>query len=202
VIVPPGLGSGTNNSDATVETASIDKATGESTGNSFEVALDAANETPVLNLGTTQMLTTIVDSGVSGRTDIDYRPDVGPQNIVQGTVSAVWGSSTIEALPFDALVRAIELRVEPQVVSHAEVDHRFAGFTTGDLVVGTSAFVSTSVSVGIMVWVLRGGSLLTAFMSATPVWTAFDPLPILVNRGNGGPKEDDTLLSLVKGLRK
>jgi VCBS repeat-containing protein len=201
-IVPPGLGSGTNSSETTVETTSIEKAAGENSDNSFEDALDATNETPVLSLGTAQILTTIVDTGLSGRTDIDYRPDAGPQNVVQGPVSAVWGNSTIEALPFDALVRAIELRVEPQVVSHAEVDHRFAGFTTGDLVVGTSAFVSTSVSVGIMVWVLRGGSLLTAFMSATPVWTAFDPLPILVNRGNGGPKEDDTLLSLVKGLKK
>jgi hypothetical protein len=121
---------------------------------------------------------------------------------VQGPVSTVWGNSTIESLPFDALVRTIELRVEPQLDGHTEVDHRFAGFTAGDLVVGTSAVVSTSVSVGIMVWVLRGGSLLTAFMSATPVWTAFDPLPILVNRGSAGPKEDDTLLSLVRGLRK
>jgi hypothetical protein len=39
-------------------------------------------------------------------------------------------------------------------------------------------------------------------MSATPVWTAFDPLPILENRRSEGPKEDDTLLSLVKGLKK
>jgi hypothetical protein len=202
VVVPPGLGSSTNNSQTTTETTSSDKAIGENSDDSMEVDADSGNEAPELSLGTSQTITTIVDSGFSGRTDIEYRPDAGPQNIVQGPVSTVWGNSTIESLPFDALVRTIELRVEPQLDGHTEVDHRFAGFTAGDLVVGTSAVVSTSVSVGIMVWVLRGGSLLTAFMSATPVWTAFDPLPILVNRGSAGPKEDDTLLSLVKGLRK
>lgn len=91
-------------------------------------------------------IATIADAGFSNRTEIDYRPDAGPQNVVQGPVATVWGHTTAEALPFDALVRSIELYVEPQVVSQTEVDHRFAGFTTGDLVVGTSAFVSTLVS--------------------------------------------------------
>jgi hypothetical protein len=164
--------------------------------------IDATMQAPALSAGASENMQPILDSGFSDRTEIDHRPDAGPQPVIGGHVSTNWRHSTVERLPFDALVRTIELRVEPQIVSHAEVDHRFAGFTTGDLVVGTSAVVSTSVSVGIMAWVLRGGSLLTAFMSATPVWTAFDPLPILVNRGSSGPKEDDTLLSLVKGLRK
>ncbi|MFO1001910.1 MAG: cadherin domain-containing protein [Planctomycetaceae bacterium] len=202
VIVPPGLGGSTNNTSATTETTSFDKPLSESSEASVDANNNSANESGVFGFSSTVSIATIAEAGFSDRTVIDYRPDAGPQNVVPGPVATVWGNTTVEALPFDALVRSIELHVEPQVVSQAEVDHRFAGFTTGDLVVGTSAFVSTSVSVGIMVWVLRGGSLLTAFMSATPVWTSFDPLPILVNRGSAGPKEDDTLLSLVKGLRK
>ncbi len=201
VVVPPGFANGTSN-PTTTDTTSVEKPVSETSDDSFEASAESANETPVFGLGITQTTTTLVDSGFSDRTEMDYRSDAGPQNMSRGTVPPVWGNSSVQNLPFDALVRTVEFRVEPQAVSHAAHNHRFAGFTTGDLVVGTSAVVSTSVSVGIMVWVLRGGSLLTAFMSATPVWTAFDPLPILVNRGSAGPKEDDTLLSLVKGLRK
>lgn len=68
--------------------------------------------------------------------------------------------------------------------------------------VGTSDVVSAPVSVGGMVGVLRGNLMLNAYMSVTPVWAKFDPLSILVNRDSSGAEEDDTLLSLVKGLRK
>ena len=199
VIVPPGLGSGTNSGTSMTETTSVEKPVAENSGSVYEAAIEPAMQISVLYAGATE---TIVYLDFSNRAVIDHRPDVAAQPTAIGSASSMWRSSASLDRPFDALVGAIELRVSPQVVNHAEANHRFAGFTTGDLVVGTSAVVSTSVSVGIMVWVLRGGSLLTAFMSATPVWTAFDPLPILVNRGTEGPKEDDTLLSLVKGLRK
>jgi hypothetical protein len=202
VVVPPGLGNGTSTTTTTTSNTIFQNPITETSENSFEAMIDATMQAPSLSAGASENMQPILDSGFSDRTEIDHRPDAGPQPVIGGHVDTNWRHSTVERLPFDALVRTIELRVEPQIVSHAEVDHRFAGFTTGDLVVGTSAVVSTSVSVGIMAWVLRGGSLLTAFMSATPVWTAFDPLPILVNRGSSGPKEDDTLLSLVKGLRK
>ena len=144
----------------------------------------------------------IANSGFSGRADFDFRPDAKFEGVVQKSASTVWGNTTIDILPFDAVVRSVELRVEPQVLTRPDEASRFAGLTAEDLVVGTSAVVSTSVSVGIMVWVLRGGSLLTAFMSATPVWAAFDPLPILLNRAEADPEDDETLLSMVKGSRK
>jgi hypothetical protein len=47
------------------------------------------------------------------------------------------------------------------------------------VVVGSTAVVSTSISVGYVIWILRWGSLVTAFVSAMPAWQAFGPLPIL-----------------------
>ena len=47
---------------------------------------------------------------------------------------------------------------------------------TDDIVIGSSAVVSTSLSVGTVIWALRGGSLLTAFLSAMPAWQAFDSM--------------------------
>ena len=37
-------------------------------------------------------------------------------------------------------------------------------------------------SAGFVVWLLRGGSLLAALLSAMPLWRRFDPLPILAYR--------------------
>ena len=69
---------------------------------------------------------------------------------------------------------------------------------TDDIVVGSSAVVSTSLSVGYVIWALRGGSLLTAFLSAMPAWQAFDPLLVLQSFEKKKVEEDDeTFLSIV-----
>ena len=41
-------------------------------------------------------------------------------------------------------------------------------------------------TVGYVAWLIRGGVLLTSFMSSLPSWQSFDPLPILENAGSGG----------------
>jgi hypothetical protein len=202
VIVPPGLGGGTINETNTTETTIVKNTVVENSGGGVEAAIASVMQIAAINVAVTETRVAIVDSGFTDRVVIDDRPENSTQSTTVRYGSSSWRSSADFVLPFDALVRSVELQVSPDIVSHTKVEERIAGFTTGDLVVGTSAVVSTSVSVGIMIWVLRGGSLLTAFMSATPVWTAFDPLPILVNRHSEEPKDDDTLLSLVKGLKK
>lgn len=47
------------------------------------------------------------------------------------------------------------------------------------LAVGTTAVVSSGLSVGYVIWLLRGGTLLASMVSALPAWVAFDPLPVL-----------------------
>jgi hypothetical protein len=40
-------------------------------------------------------------------------------------------------------------------------------------------------TVGYVAWLIRGGVLLTSFISSLPSWQSFDPLPILENAGSG-----------------
>ena len=47
------------------------------------------------------------------------------------------------------------------------------------LAVGTSAILTSSMSVGYVYWLLRGGSLAASMFSALPAWCSFDPLPIV-----------------------
>ena len=67
------------------------------------------------------------------------------------------------------------------------------------VVVGSTAVVSTSMSVGYVVWMLRGGSLLTTFLSSLPVWQAFDPLPVLesFDQSDADTEDSESLLTLV-----
>ena len=64
---------------------------------------------------------------------------------------------------------------------------------TRQLVVGTTAFVSTSLSVGYVIWILRGGALTASFFSAIPAWCAFDPLPIVDSFAVAKSKKEDEL---------
>ena len=52
-------------------------------------------------------------------------------------------------------------------------------FDIEELLVGTSAITTTSLSVGYVLWMLRGGSLIASFVSTLPAWSAFDPLPFV-----------------------
>jgi hypothetical protein len=50
---------------------------------------------------------------------------------------------------------------------------------------------TTSLTVGIVSWVLRGGSLLASLMSTVPLLNRFDPLPILKSRNDEEDVEPD-----------
>ena len=53
-------------------------------------------------------------------------------------------------------------------------------------VLGSAIAMSTGLSVGYVVWLVRGGMLLSTLLSSIPAWQILDPLPILA-----GKKEDD-----------
>jgi hypothetical protein len=50
---------------------------------------------------------------------------------------------------------------------------------------------TTSLTAGIVSWVLRGGSLLASLMSTVPLLNRFDPLPILKSRNDEEDVEPD-----------
>ncbi|MGE0312860.1 MAG: cadherin-like domain-containing protein [Lautropia sp.] len=57
-----------------------------------------------------------------------------------------------------------------------------------ELTVGASTAVAGGFSVGYVLWILRGGVLLSGLLSSMPAWQVLDPTPIL---GAGGARRDD-----------
>ena len=66
-------------------------------------------------------------------------------------------------------------------------------------VVGSSAVVTTGLSVGYVVWLARGGLLIASLLSSMPAWRAIDPLPVLASfRDNDDEEDEESLDALVR----
>jgi len=61
-------------------------------------------------------------------------------------------------------------------------------------VAGTVFAASTSLSVGYVIWLLRGGVLLSSLLSSLPAWRLVDPLPVLSRLSDDSGDEDDASL--------
>jgi hypothetical protein len=61
-------------------------------------------------------------------------------------------------------------------------------------VAGTVFAASTSLSVGYVIWLLRGGVLLSSLLSSLPAWRLVDPLPVLSRLSDGSDDDDDASL--------
>jgi len=58
--------------------------------------------------------------------------------------------------------------------------------------------ISSGLSVGYLVWLVRGGVLLGSVMSSMPAWRTFDPLPVLDNLSGDDNDDSETLESMVE----
>ncbi len=66
------------------------------------------------------------------------------------------------------------------------------------LVVATTAAASVGLSVGYVLWLLRGGVLISSMLSSLPAWRMVDPLPILGRlEDEDEDADDDSIESLI-----
>ena len=67
------------------------------------------------------------------------------------------------------------------------------------IVIGSSLSVTTGLSIGYVIWLIRGGVLLSTVLSSLPAWRMIDPLPIVARLNDSlDNDEGDSLESLVK----
>jgi hypothetical protein len=65
--------------------------------------------------------------------------------------------------------------------------------------VAASVFaVSTGLSVGYVLWLLRGGVLIASLLSSIPAWRLVDPLPVLGRVGGHDDEDDESLEEMVE----
>ena len=65
-------------------------------------------------------------------------------------------------------------------------------------VIGGAVSVSTGLSIGYVIWLVRGGLLLGSVLSSLPAWRSIDPLPVLGSLdGSENDSEGESLEDLV-----
>ena len=64
-------------------------------------------------------------------------------------------------------------------------------------VVGTSATFASGLTVGYLVWLIRGGTLMGSVLSSMPAWRLVDPLPILASLEGGIDDDHESLETMV-----
>jgi len=98
------------------------------------------------------------------------------------------GGTTSNALQSPALITAMDqLREGLQEQSHTDAQ-----------IVASTAAASLGLSVGYVLWLLRGGLLVGSLLSSLPAWRLVDPLPILSRLDDDEDNdEDDSLESMV-----
>jgi hypothetical protein len=64
-------------------------------------------------------------------------------------------------------------------------------------VVASTTAVSAGLSIGYVIWLVRGGALLSSLLASIPAWRVMDPLPILGSMGEDGEQSDDESLDAM-----
>jgi hypothetical protein len=107
------------------------------------------------------------------------------------------GGSLPTAGSLDAMVSEGFFTLSKATAATSPSDPSSPSALADQVLVGSTTVVTTSLSVGYVIWLLRGGSLLTAFMSAMPTWQSFDPLPVLQSFEKSQEEDEESLLGIV-----
>jgi len=64
--------------------------------------------------------------------------------------------------------------------------------------IGSSFTISSGLSVGYLLWLIRGGTLMGSVLSSLPAWRLVDPLPVLSSLGDDFGEDDESLETMVE----
>lgn len=142
---------------------------------------------PLENFGSLELIN--VDNSIENLTENnDSMPSILDFNIVDLN-SLINFQGYEQSNRLDSYLRAAEDQ-EYTLVKDADA---------AQYVIGTTAGLSTSLSLGYFLWLLRGGTLMGSVLTALPAWHLVDPLPILESMGKDSEDDDDeSLESLVE----
>ena len=160
---------------------------------------ESSNETPS---GSMMLMILVQNDFFDARKLQDEKSsDVGRESSADNNDSrilrSVFGGYSVDFNLRSAIASGVFFTIETVTAPEVSATPNTPPQVVEKIVVGSAAVVSTSLSVGYVVWILRGGSILTTFMSALPAWQSFDPLPILQSFERRDESDDDSLLSIA-----
>jgi len=176
------------------------------TGSSEPVA--TSEETPASTVATEDLFTATASVAISGQTSgsVHLPPPTrinGPiissllQQLLDHEITDLNASFDLQVFEQSA---SIELRDAIRAL-RGQIDQMFdQPSESSPLITFAPSVVGASLTAGIVTWVLRSGLLLSATITATPLWRPLDPVPILAQSDEDEPwYEKDTPDELKHG---
>ena len=80
-------------------------------------------------------------------------------------------------------------RLREQTQARAHSEHK---------IIGVSAVLTGGMSAGYVLWLLRGGVLLSSLLTSLPAWRIVDPLLVLAKRDRREEEDEESLETLVE----
>ncbi|MFK8019141.1 MAG: PKD domain-containing protein [Pseudomonadales bacterium] len=71
--------------------------------------------------------------------------------------------------------------------------------SSDQMVIGSSLMATSSLSVGYVIWLIRGSVLLSTLLSSLPAWRLIDPLPVLAGALQENDEDDESLQTILEG---
>ncbi|MEM8497485.1 MAG: PKD domain-containing protein [Pseudomonadota bacterium] len=73
-----------------------------------------------------------------------------------------------------------------------------ANHNSDQIVIGSTIVTTTSLSVGYVIWLIRGSVLLSSLLTSVPAWRIIDPLPVLAGALQDDDEDDESLQSILE----
>ncbi len=150
------------------------------------------NSFQITSIGTSQQSTSNSSNGNINQRSEQITLPVKSLNKSQPKVNMSFRPhhSVVSIINSDSFVRQLdEMKQDIQDYSHLEQQ-----------IIGSSLIVSSGISVGYVIWLVRGGVLLSSILSSLPAWRMIDPLPVIGQFDDNQFDEDsdDSLESLIQ----
>ena len=146
-----------------------------------DVVIDGGSSTPTNSVTRTTPTPTPTPAKPS-----DTTPTATPQ-AANGAAASVAAPTTPTAVP-DMRVESMPEQVFPFLAAKSEMsqemdaaDDKLVHDRKLKMVAGSATVASFGASAAYVLWLLRGGSLLSSLLSILPAWQSIDPLPVLDN---------------------
>ena len=143
-----------------------------------------------MTLVATSLLNSGASNSVANRRSVELRPGIAEAATQFGVGDSQSARGLQQAIERDLFYRHLAEATTSQAESFEE---RLANTTNFDArVVGSVGVVTTGFSVGYLLWIVRGGMLLSGLLAQMPAWTMVDPLLVVDDK----QKDDDDKESL------
>ncbi len=150
-----------------------------------------------------------VDTGTPGGILPDFSVVTSTSNLVTdfGYEAGGWHTTRIALLQasFDPVTHRLEVNtasvVYSELVSTRYEDIQEQVNLTADSeqrLISAAAVVTTTVSSGLLIWLLQGGYLMAGLASSLPTWRFMDPIAVLDQFGEDCEEEGDSLQSIIE----